>query len=209
MPKLDLPLIYTPDNEPYLGRKHLKALDDMIVACLAANARSASWTHGKSLTPIQSSACQLIPQGVSLALSMRELIRQGYLFGALVLTRPLFERAAVLLYLEAFPESQAIWTRGWKHREAPTFARMIERIGGHDFSGLGHAVTDPLNALLHGRPDSAEWTLVQVGAGRWGHAPSKILDNPVLCDKIAVECAAILAILTTLMISLFPDAHAA
>jgi hypothetical protein len=33
------------------------------------------------------------PQGISLALSIRELIRQGYLFAALVLVRPLIERA--------------------------------------------------------------------------------------------------------------------
>jgi hypothetical protein len=36
-------------------------------------------------------------------LSIRELIRQGYLFGAMVLVRPLAERTAILLYLQRKP----------------------------------------------------------------------------------------------------------
>jgi hypothetical protein len=41
----------------------------------------------------------LVPQTITLALSIRELLRQGYLFGAKVLVRPVTERAVTILYL--------------------------------------------------------------------------------------------------------------
>jgi hypothetical protein len=55
--------------------------------------------HRDELTDLQRAACQIVPQGINLALSIRELIRQGYLFAALVLVRPLIERAAIISYM--------------------------------------------------------------------------------------------------------------
>ena len=37
--------VYTPDNEPYLGRETVFAFDKAIVACLKTNERIAPYTH--------------------------------------------------------------------------------------------------------------------------------------------------------------------
>ncbi len=91
--------IFTPDNEPYLGRESIFHFDQVIVSCLEANAGIAAYTHKNELNDLQKAACQIIPQGINLALSIRELVRQGYLFAAAVLMRPLIERAAIISYL--------------------------------------------------------------------------------------------------------------
>jgi len=132
-------------------------------------------------------AAQVIPQSISIFLALRELIRQGYLFGAQVLIRPLMERCVILLYLRDHPEAVSIWQRGWKHNEAPSLAKMCEalhRARGNGGGFRGYHLTDPLNAILHGRPDSAVWSLTSSEFGDLAHAPSKMLSSPELCDNL-------------------------
>ena len=71
-------------------------------------------------------ACLVIPQALSIALSIRELIRQGYLFGAHVFLRALVERAAILLYLHLYPDEIERWNRGWHQNDAPGLAKMFD-----------------------------------------------------------------------------------
>jgi len=92
-------LVFTPENEPYLGRQSVFHFDQVIISCLEANAEIAAYTHKNELNDLQKAACQIIPQGINLALSIREMVRQGYLFAAAVLMRPLIERAAIISYL--------------------------------------------------------------------------------------------------------------
>jgi hypothetical protein len=141
-----------------------------------------------------------------LSLSIRELVRQGYLYGALVLRRSLAERAMILLYLHRFPEAVEIWKRGWRHRERPSLSEMFSRIGGDKFPGWGPEVTRSLNSLTHGDPASAMWNLIETGHGEMGHAASKILDRPDLCDRVSVDAAAWMAVLLGTMHAIFPDA---
>jgi hypothetical protein len=54
MERKAIPVVFTPDNEPYIGRF--------------------------MLTDHQNMACQVIAQAISIALSISELIRRGYLF---------------------------------------------------------------------------------------------------------------------------------
>ena len=70
---------------------------------LFLSGKVAPRTHDITRTDLQQAACQLIPQAINIALSIRELVRQGYLFGVLVLVRPLQERAVILLYLYQNP----------------------------------------------------------------------------------------------------------
>lgn len=63
------------------------------------NALTAKKSHDIDLTDHQKMACQVISQALSITLSIRELIRQGYLFGAYVLLRSLVERSMILFYL--------------------------------------------------------------------------------------------------------------
>ena len=83
LPK-ELP-VFTPENEPYLGRESVYHFDQTILSCLEANAEITAYTHKNKLNDLQKAACQIIPQGINLALSIRELVRQGYLFAAAVL----------------------------------------------------------------------------------------------------------------------------
>ena len=107
--------IFTPDNEPYLGRECLLAFDQLIVASLKVNESIAPRTHTMEMNRLQLAACQIIPSGISLALSIRELVRQADLHGALVLGLPLAERAITVLYLHRYPENLAKWDRGWSY----------------------------------------------------------------------------------------------
>jgi hypothetical protein len=91
------PVVFTPGNEPYLGRELLFHFDQLISSAMEQNASTAPRSHGRVLSDHQNMACQVIAQALSIALSIRELIRQGYLFGAHVLLRALVERAAILL----------------------------------------------------------------------------------------------------------------
>ena len=80
--------VFTPDNEPYLGIESVFHFDEVILSCLEANAEIAAYTQKNELNDLQKAACQIIPQGINLALSIRELVHQGYLFAAAVLMRP-------------------------------------------------------------------------------------------------------------------------
>lgn len=198
-------VVFTPGDEPYLGREALLAFDNLIVICLEANALVAPHTHTMKKDELQWAACQLIPAGVSLALSIRELVRQGYLYGALVLLRPLAERATTLLYLQRFPHKVGIWTSGWQHKQRPTLSQMFNEIGGSKFPNCGPEITKVLNSLTHGDPASAMWNLVTVNEDSFGHAVSKILNRPELCDKISLEAATWLSVLLAMMHAIFPE----
>ncbi|AIC17177.1 DUF5677 domain-containing protein [Nitrososphaera viennensis] len=200
------PTVYTPDNEPYLGRETVLAFDNAIIACLNANKHIAPYTHKIVKSDLQWVACQIIPQGISIALSIRELVRQGYLFGASVLTRSLIERATIMLYLYKNPEKVEVWKRGWKYNERPKLAEMLNSIGKDKFPNIGRMLTPVYNSLTHGDPESALWNLVQTRDGGVGYSVSKILNNPSLCDKICFEGSTWLLVLTSMAITIFPKA---
>ena len=198
-------VIFTPDDEPYLGRDAVCVLDRLIVVCLETNSRIAPRTHEIEKNDLQWAACQIIPAGISLTLSIRELVRQGYIYGALVLLRPLAERAVTILYLQKFPDNIDLWTRGWSHKERPNLAKMFNEIAGSKFPNCGPEITRSLNSLIHGDPASAMWNLVKTGEGSMGHGVSKILDRPDLCDRVCTDAAAWLAVLLGMMNAIFPE----
>lgn len=204
-------VIFTPDDEPYLGKQLLVAFDKAISACLATNRKVAPRTHGASLTDLQKAACQLIPQAVSIALSIRELIRQGYLFGAVNLVRPLMERAAIVMYLDKVPEAMEIWNNGWHDRgkpQAPKLSEMCKLLGiGEDLKHplSGKELTASLNSVLHAKPDCANWSIIRLEAERFGHAPSKMLDSPDLCDEICALTIPWLVMVHCMDFKLFPE----
>ena len=70
---------YDPSNEPYLGRQSVFHFDNMISVAMEASAPIAAYTHQANLSRLQKAATEIIPHGFSLALSIRELVRQGYL----------------------------------------------------------------------------------------------------------------------------------
>lgn len=206
MDREGVPVVFTPDTEPYLGRQLLIHFDQIISATLEQNAKVAPTSHGRTLSDHQKMACKVIAQAISIALSIRELIRQGYLFGAHVLKRSLAERQTILLYLHLFPEDIEKWNRGWHAGDAPGFAKMLDAIQNkwqRDSVVQGRDLTRAMNSLLHAKPDSAPWNLVPLGEDGVAHAVSKILNRPDLCDDLCADVIPSLAMVQAMMAAYF------
>ena len=206
------PVVLTPSNEPYLGRNLLFHFDQIISSAMEQNAATAPTSHGCELTDHQSMACQVIPQALSIMLSIRELILQGYLFGAHVLVRAFVERATILLYLHLYPDHIDRWNRGWHQKDAPGLAKMFEAIQAkqdHNSPVRGGDLKASMNSLLHAKPDSAPWNLISMGEGRLGHAVSKILNRPDLCDDLCANVFPWVGVLQAMMAAYFPVRAAA
>jgi hypothetical protein len=183
-------VIFTPSDEPYLGRQLLHAFDNLICSCLELNSKCAPASHGRELSDFQHAMCILVPQTITLGLSIRELIRQGYLFGAKVLVRPFTERAVTALYLFHNPEALKIWNDGWEHRKRPTLQKMIENLNEKLQKGPVASlkgITHELNSATHGDPLSAKWNVVLRDDGLPAFLPSKNLKSPGLADEICAE----------------------
>jgi hypothetical protein len=200
------PIIFTPDNEPYLGRETVFHFDQVIVSALNANRQIAAFTHefAETLTPLQRAACQIVPQGINIALSIRELIRQGYIFAALVLIRPLLERAAIISYLHAKPESVVLWEQGWKYGKRPTLEKMMRIMSNEADPTMTKAVCDVHNHIVHGDPISSYYNLIHLGDDRLGYAVGKALNHPELCDQVAIEAQCYLIVLIGRAADIFP-----
>ncbi len=201
----EVPVVFTP-GEPYLGRELLRAFDQLIICCLEHNQEIARRTRsGANKKVLQEAACILIPQGVSLALSIRELVRQGYLPGAKVLMRPLIERSVTILYLHLNPADLAIWARGWPYNERPSLTKMLNRLASTANSpDVARQMTAELNSLTHGDPASSYHNLVFSDDGTVGIAVSKNLRRPDVCDAICAEAIPWLAVLLGMMHATFP-----
>lgn len=182
--------IYTPANEPYLGRELLFQFDKLICSCLELNSKCAPASHVRSLSRFQHALCMLVPQTITLALSIRELIRQGYLFGAKVLVRPLTERAVTILYLSKNSNALQIWDDGWKYNKRPKLQEMVEYLNKELLQGAFASLkgfTHELNSATHGDPLSAQWNVVLRDDGAPVFPVSKNLSSPQLADEICAE----------------------
>ena len=198
--------VYTPDDEPYLGRQAVYHFDQVIVSCLEANADVAAFTrtHAHELSDLQRAACQIIPQGINLALSIRELVRQGYLFAAVVLMRPLIERAAIISYLHERPEEVRLWRDGWRYRGRPSLATMLATMHGEADINQAKQICDTFNHVVHGDPIGSSFNLVHLGSGGLGYAVGKALTEPDLCDFICYQSYCYLIVLMGRMAGCFP-----
>ena len=206
------PIIYTPDNEPYLGRELLYHFDQIICSAMEQNTKTAPRTHGADLNDHQMMACQVVAQSLSIVLSIRELIRQGYLFGAHVLVRSLVERTTILLYIHLNPNEIEKWKEGWQHQNAPSLARMFEAIQrqqGREEFVRGFQLTKTLNSLVHGKPDSGPWNHVVLSDGSIGHASSKITNRSDLCDEVCAQVIPWVAVIQAMMAAYFPNDNSA
>ena len=203
-------IVFTPDNEPYVGRQSVYHFDQVILSCLEANTEVAAYTraHAHELSALQKAACQIIPQGINLALSIRELVRQGYLFAAVVLMRPLIERAAVISYLHERPDEVILWENGWLYRERPSLATMLSTMGGEADVEQAKQICETFNHILHGDPIGSSFNLVNLGSGGMGYAVGKALSEPELCDFICFQSYCYLIVLMGRMAGCFPGVPA-
>jgi hypothetical protein len=200
------PSVYTPANEPYLGRSALHQLDITIIGALKANRAVADTSRAGALTDLQRAACEIIPQGVSIGLSIRELIRQGYLFSAFVLLRPLIERAAIISYLVRNPESVENWKNGWKHGERPSLRKMLDAMGWSQVdTSMAKQICEFFSHAVHGDPCASYWNRIHLQDGDIGYASGRILNRPDFCDIIAASTFPYFIILMAMMAACFPS----
>lgn len=203
--------IFTPDNEPYLGRESVFQFDNMILVAMEQNQRIAPWTHGRDLTPLQWAGTELIPHGFSIALSIRELVRQGYLISTEILLRPLIERAAVISYLSETPSALPLWENGWPHESRPSLRKMLTVMLGNkrtvkENEDLARQVTQHFNSLVHADPQGARYQSIRTADGLRGYSASKSLADTERCDEICFQAAMYLIVLTLRAVAIFPEA---
>jgi len=202
------PPVFTPDNEPYLGRESVFHFDRTICWSMETNTKTALWTRQNynALTSLQHAGCEILSQGVGIALSIREMIRQAYLFSALILLRSLIERAAVISFLDINPNAVSDWENGWQHKQRPSLATMLSAMAGGVKVEETQKICSYLNHVVHGDPFSCVHNLISLPDGATGFASGKILNNPILCDEVAFSSLCYLIVLTGRASSIFPSA---
>lgn len=202
--------IFAPDNEPYLGRESVFQFDQMIQAAMEQNSKIGPWTHGRELTPLQVAATELIPHGFSIALSIRELVRQGYLIPAEVLLRPFIERVAVISHLFETPSAVPLWGAGWPHKSRPPLYKMLAAMRGkgdmQENENMARQTTQNLNEIVHAGPLGARRQAIRLSDGRGGYTAAKSLGDIERCDDICIQTAMYLIVLMARAVQVFPEA---
>lgn len=203
-------IIFTPDTEPYLGRQSVFQFDKMILCAMEQNKKIAPWTHGKDLNPLQRAGTELIPHGFSIALSIRELVRQGYLISSEILLRPLIERAAVISYLAETPSALPLWENGWPHRSRPPLYKLLAAMHGakediNNAEDLARQVTQHFNSLVHADPQGSRYQSTKDSNHQHCYTASKSLFDIDKCDTICFQATMYLIILTARAVEIFPQ----
>jgi hypothetical protein len=190
------PPVFLPHNEPYLGHPTLLEFDQAIPSAMKINARIAQGTFNRQLSPVEQAAAQLIPQAVSIALSIREMIRQGYLFSAGLLLRPLIERVGTVEYLRVHPEAVEAWHAGWPRKAQPCLQELLEATSQAEAADGDELKTfaNMLHKLIHPDPTGGLWNMIIHENGRPAFSSGKIFDDPQLCDFVSVTACRFLAL---------------
>lgn len=201
--------VYLPHNEPYLGRAALLKLDQEIPRALQENLAIAKRTFEINKSPLQNAACELVPQTISIALSIRELLRQGYVFSAVILLRPMLERMALLVFLRDYPDKVASWHAGWERKNQPTFNALMDHLVKSNDRASTEAERQKFSALLHKvvhpDPAAAIWNLTE-RQGAPAFASGKLLDAPDACDFCASFTHRCLSQAVRVALAIFPEA---
>lgn len=205
MSKEPLP-VYFPHNEPYLGRQVLLAFDKSIPPSLETHARIAVRTFQGGLSELQVAATEIIPQGVSIALSIRDLVRQAYLYSAGILLRPLVERAGTIRYLQSKPDAVQLWKSGWPRKMQPTLQDLLDLLHPEWQCSDHSIVRELMNKLVHSDPTGSTFNMVRRSDGALAFSSGKIIDDPHFCDTVCAAGMCYLQRLTATAHEIFPDA---
>lgn len=198
-------ITFTADDEPYLGLNSLTAFDHLLMESLYLNAEAARVIHNNGLNRLQKAAAQILPQGFNIALSIRELIRQGHLFAAVVLMRSLIERVGIIAYLVNVPSAIDKWEDGWRHGEKPSLSEMLRTLsGGKELKSVNQTV-DTFDHLVQGDPMGTEFNLVQLDADSLGHGVGRVTTNVRLCDFLCYQTISWLTVLSGMISVVFPE----
>jgi hypothetical protein len=177
--------VYLPSNEPYLGSKSLMALDLAITRAMQIHIAIGPLTFAAELSPLQRCATEIIPQGISVSLSIRELIRQAYLFSASILMRPLVERTGLIQYLMTYPEAVDAWHAGWPRKKQPTFETLFTLVMPDASVEHREQIVSLMHKLVHTDPKSALFNMFRRPDGSLAFASGKVLSRPDSAEVIA------------------------
>lgn len=199
------PPVFLPHNEPYLGHPTLLEFDHAIPPAIQTHIRLSQSTFARDLSPLEQAAAQLIPQAVSIALSIRELIRQGYLFSAALLLRPLIERVGLVEYLRVRPEAVQSWRSGWPRRDQPSLQTLLETTSQIEAGSADDLrfFSNVLHKLIHPDPAGALWNMITREDGKPAFSSGKILDDPAFCDFVSVTGSRFLSLVTRIAEDIF------
>jgi hypothetical protein len=197
--------VYLPHNEPYLGHPHLLALDKAIPGALNINLGVSKRTFVQPLSPLQIAATEIIPQGISIALSVRELIRQAYLYSAAILLRPLIERTGTIHYLAAHPDAVTAWRAGWPRRSQPSFDELLTLMHPGTPDETQDLYRTMLHKLVHSDPAGSIFNMFERHDGVQVFACGKMVDQPTMCSLISVCGRHYLERLITIAQQIFPE----
>jgi len=198
--------VYLPHNEPYLGRDSLLAFDLAIPPALEIHARVGKRTFANPLTPLQVAATEIVPQGVSIALSIRELVRQGYLYSAAILIRPLVERTGTIRYLQQHPNAGEAWRAGWPRKAQPTFENLLDLLHPNVSDSDQEVLRTLLHKLVHSDPAGSVYNMLRRSDGVLVLPSGKVIDHPLLCDAVCLAGRCYLQMLSRIATEVFPDA---
>lgn len=209
--------IFTLENEPFLGRESVYHFDQMLCV-LGENADMlAPLTLSEDLDAWQKVVVDILPGAASIAFSIRELVRQGYLYGAATLRRSLFERSVRLQFIRNNSEAMELWSAGWPFNRRPSLNKMIEAITTDDFSsvedyvrkygsksGFGKHLTSHLNAIVHGDPLAVLVDEMEHSSGKPMQRFPKQLGDQTLCDDVCFCSAMDVIVIVAMALDAFP-----
>jgi hypothetical protein len=198
--------VYLPHNEPYLGREILLAFDRLIPPALETHTRIGARTFRGELNSLQVAATEIIPQGVSIALSVRELVRQAYLYSAGILIRPLVERAGMIRHLQRNPDAVELWRSGWPRKTQPTLQDLLDLLHPGLEQSKYSILRELMNKLVHSDPAGSMYNMLKRSDGMPVFSSGKIIDDPNFCDAVCAAGMCYLKQLTSTALEIFPDA---
>ncbi len=198
--------VYLPHNEPYLGNEWLLAFDRAIPPSMEVHTKVGKRTFVSSLSPLQVAATEIIPQGVSIALSIRELVRQGYLYSAAILIRPLVERTGTIQYLQKNPGAVEAWRSGWPRKAQPQFDDLLELLHPNVTDAEQNILRTLLHKLVHSDPAGSVYNMLKRNDGVLVFSSGKVIDHPLLCDAVCLAGRCYLQMLNRIAREVFPDA---
>ncbi len=201
--------VYLPHNEPYLGHRQLLAFDKAIPAAMRINTEVAQRTFGVPLSPLQTAATEIIPQGISIALSIRELIRQAYLYSAGILIRPLVERAGTIHYLREHPEALEAWRSGWPRRSQPSLDELLSLLHPAATADTQDSLRTMMHKLVHSDPAGSVYNMFRRDDGALVFPSGKVIDQPDACDFVGIAGRHYLERLVAIAVETFPPATSA
>lgn len=196
--------VYLPHNEPYLGHPQLLAFDKGIPAAMRINTEVARRTFCASLSSLQTAATEIIPQGISIALSIRELIRQAYLYSAGILIRPLVERTGTIHYLHAHPEAVAAWRGGWPRRSQPSLDALLAVLHPAAAADIHQSLRTMMHKLVHSDPAGSVYNMFRREDGALVFPSGKVIDQPDACDFLSIAGRHYLERLVAIAAEIFP-----